>query len=95
METKEKGERRMKQGGMETKEERGRRMRMEEKNKEEREDEWKERKKERKAEKREDPKKSRPRLVVVLGFGGVGSREGRAPRSGRTAGPAPQPDKCA
>src|SRR5574344_475050 len=45
-----------------------------------------ERKKERKGEKREDPKKSRPRRVVVLGFGGVGSRKGRAPRSGRTAG---------
>ena len=56
---------------------------MEEKNKEAREDEWKERKKERK---REDSKKSRPRRVVVLGFGGVGSRKGRAPRSGRTAG---------
>ena len=55
---------------------------MKEKNKEEREDEWKERKE----EKREDPKKSRPRRVVVLGFGGVGSRKGRAPRSGRTAG---------
>ena len=41
---------------------------------------------ERKEEKREDPKKSRPRRVVVLGFGGVGSRKGRAPRSGRTAG---------
>ena len=59
---------------------------MEEKNNEAREDEWKERKKERKGEKREDPKKSRPRRVVVLGFGGVGSRKGRAPRSGRTAG---------
>ena len=45
-----------------------------------------ERKKESKGEKREDPKKSRPRRVVVLGFGGVGSRKGRAPRSGRTAG---------
>ena len=55
---------------------------MKEKNQEAREDEWKERK----AEKREDPKKSRPRRVVVLGFGGVGSRKGRAPRSGRTAG---------
>ena len=55
---------------------------MEEKNNEEREDEWKERN----AAKREDPKKSRPRRVVVLGFGGVGSRKGRAPRSGRTAG---------
>ncbi len=43
-------------------------------------------KRERKAEKREDPKRSRPRRVVVLGFGGVGSRKGRAPRSGRTAG---------
>ena len=43
-------------------------------------------KKERKEEKREDPKKSRPRRVVVLGFSGVGSRKGRAPRSGRTAG---------
>ena len=43
-------------------------------------------KKERKEEKREDPKRSRPRRVVVLGFGGVGSRKGRAPRSGRTAG---------
>ena len=41
---------------------------------------------ERKAEKREDSKKSRPRRIVVLGFGGVGSRKGRAPRSGRTAG---------
>ena len=68
-------------GGMETKDERGRR-RMEEKNNEAREDEWKERKE----EKREDPKRSRPRRVVVLGFGGVGSRKGRAPRSGRTAG---------
>ena len=55
---------------------------MKEKNKEAREDELKERK----AEKREDPKRSRPRRVVVLGFGGVGSRKGRAPRSGRTAG---------
>ena len=67
---------------METKEERVRRRRIEEKNNEAREDEWKERKE----EKREDPKKSRPRRVVVLGFGGVGSRKGRAPRSGRTAG---------
>ena len=53
-----------------------------------------ERKKERKGEKREDTKRSRPRRVVVLGFGGVGSRKGRAPRSGRTAGrPQPQPAK--
>ena len=89
-ETKEKGERRMKQGGMETKEERGRRRRMKEKNNEAREDDWKERK----AEKREDPMKSRPRRVVVPGFGGVGSRKGRAPRSGRTARrPQPQPAK--
>ena len=43
-------------------------------------------KRERKEEKREDPKRSRPRRVVVPGFGGVGSRKGRAPRSGRTAG---------
>ena len=63
------------------KEERGR-TRMKEKNNEAREDDWKERK----AEKREDPMKSRPRRVVVPGFGGVGSRKGRAPRSGRTAG---------
>ena len=84
--------------GKETKEEReegGKRKKDETRRKEKKEERGKKRtrrqgrmngKKERKGEKREDPKKSRPRRVVVLGFGGVGSRKGRAPRSGRTAG---------
>ena len=88
-ETKRKGDKGGKRKKDETRRERRQRM------KEEEGGGWKKRtrrqgrmngKRERKEEKREDPKRSRPRRVVVPGFGGVGSRKGRAPRSGRTAG---------
>ena len=79
---------------METKEERVRRRRIEEKNKEAREDEWKERKKGR--EKREKILRSRGRVGLwCWASAALAPEKGGHHEVGGPPGPAPQPDKCA
>ena len=77
-------------GGMETKEERGRRRRMEEKNKEAREDEWKERKKE-----RGKILRSRGRVGLwCWASAALAPEKGGHHEVGGPPGPAPQLDIC-